>query len=495
MDDLSVLNNVDLTSLNVSDASIHDIAFDNNDDIESLTFDNATNLAYTGTATADTGSALDVTNNADLASLTVSLNSLDDLDVDVNPALATLDFSGVTAIGTGANVSITGNDLDAASITETAAATATTAATGSIDDGSSGMSTLASLMAALTAQTAAVANIDFDSAQTITAAAGEVNNGNDVNLTDGGANITLLNVYTKAAGTAAGTGAVTEGTQTTAVGVTHNANDADLIINLNGVTIDFGDTVAANATNLTTVLAQANVDAALAAGATLTAKRGYKNTASVALTTLTAGATALLGERYNTVAEVTAASTDTAGAYGLGKADAYTLTIGSESVTATFSTDAAATPAAIVDAWDTAWPATSNVTLSQTGGPAGLSFDVNAVSSILDSSSYGLAISISVTDSTTASSMTSGALDYTIGSTRATNDNSTTDTGILLQFTSTAAGATNNTITTITAGTGNGAVLDILTAGESPVDGSTGVDGVAGSAGSTGVSADLSSWL
>jgi hypothetical protein len=31
-------------------------------------------------------------------------------------------------------------------------------------------------MAALTAQTAAVANIDFDSAQTITAEAGEVNN-------------------------------------------------------------------------------------------------------------------------------------------------------------------------------------------------------------------------------------------------------------------------------------------------------------------------------
>ena len=158
-------------------------------------------------ATADTGTALDVTNNADLSSLTVSLNSLDDLDVDVNAALATLDFSGVTAIGAGANVSITGNDLDAASITETD----NSANTGSIDDGSSGMSTLTGLMAALTAQTAAVANIDFDSAQTITAEAGEVNNGNDVNLTDGGGNITLLNVYTKGAGSAAGsTTAVTE---------------------------------------------------------------------------------------------------------------------------------------------------------------------------------------------------------------------------------------------------------------------------------------------
>ena len=199
MDDLSVTGNVDLTSLDVSDASIHDIAFDNNDDIESLTFDNATNLAYTGTATADTGSALDVTNNADVSSLTVSLNSMDDLDVDVNAALATLDFSGVTAIGAGANVSITGNALDAASITETD----NSANTGSIDDGSSGMDTLTGLMSALTAQTAAVANIDFDSAQTITAEAGEVNNGNDVSLGDNGD--TLLNVYTKAAGSASAT--------------------------------------------------------------------------------------------------------------------------------------------------------------------------------------------------------------------------------------------------------------------------------------------------
>ena len=37
-----------------------------------------------------------------------------------------------------------------------------------------------SMTAALTAQTAAVASIRFDSAETITAEAGEVNNGNDV---------------------------------------------------------------------------------------------------------------------------------------------------------------------------------------------------------------------------------------------------------------------------------------------------------------------------
>ena len=294
----------------------------------------------------------------------------------------------------------------------------------------------------------------------------------------------------------AGSGAVTEGTQTTAVGVTHNSNDADLIIALNGVTIDMGDTTANNATNVTTVLAQANVDAALAAGAVLTAKRGYNSSSNVSLTTLVAGATALAGERYRTTAAVTAASTSTGNVYGLGKADEYTLTIGSESVTVSFASDAAATAVAIVDAWDAAWPKDSVVTLSQTGTlNANTTFDVNAVATALDSSAYDLAISISVTDSTTASSITSAALEYTIGGSNSTADNSTDDAGIIVQFTSTAPGATNNSIVSIAAGAGNGAVLDVLTAAEAPTDGSTGVDGVAGAAGTTGVSVNHVGWI
>ena len=244
------------------------------------------------------------------------------------------------------------------------------------------------------------------------------------------------------------------------------------------------------ATDLAAVQASAGIDAALAAGAVVTALRGYNSTASVSLTTLTAGATGLAGERYTTAAAVTAASTDTGDVYGLGNNDAFTLTVGDDSVTATFANDDVAV-ASIVDAWDANWPADSVVTLSQTGD---LTFDINAVSSILDSSSYDLGISITVTDSTTASTQTSAALEYTIGSTRATNDNSTVDQGFLMQFTSTAAGATNNSIVTLASGTGMDATIDILTAGESPEDGETGVDGVV-TASATGVSTDLSSWL
>ena len=135
------------------------------------------------------------------------------------------------------------------------------------------MSTLTGLMAALTAQTAAVANIDFDSAQTITAEAGEVNNGNDVNLTDGGGNITLLNVYTKAAGQDAdSTTAVTE---VQAFGMVATNNET-IKFTLNGVSVDFGAMSGDKDADIATILASAAADTA-AAVATVNATRGYNN--------------------------------------------------------------------------------------------------------------------------------------------------------------------------------------------------------------------------
>ena len=488
MDDLSVLNNVDLTSLNVSDATIQDIAFDNNDDIESLTFDNATNLAYTGTATADTGSALDVTNNADVASLTVSLNSLDDLDVDVNAALATLDFSGVTAIGTAANVSITGNNLDAASITETD----NSANTGSIDDGSSGMSTLTGLIAALSAQTAAVANIDFDSAQTITAEAGEVNNGNDVNLGDNGLD-TLLNVYTKGAGSAAGsdTAAVTA---VEAFGVVA-ANTNTLNFTLNGVTVTFPTMTGDKDADIAAILASAGVDTAAAAGATVNAVRGFNNSSSVTLSVLSSTVTnqnLLHGERYTTSAAVAAATTDTGNVYGIGRADEWTLTIGSESVTASLSADsslASDLAKALVDAWPTT---STNYSLSKGATDAVIS--IVSSDTAMGPETYNQAVSLSLSAQSTITSATSAAVDYIIGSTRATNDNSTTDAGFIVTFTSQAAGATANTIVSLANGNGS-ATETALTATSAPDTVKTAADGTTGAAAATGITADLSGWL
>ena len=483
MDDLSVTGNVDLTSLDVSDASIHDIAFDNNDDIESLTFDNATNLAYTGTATADTGSALDVTNNADVSSLTVSLNSMDDLDVDVNASLATLDFSGVTAIGAGANVSITGNALDAASITETD----NSANTGSIDDGSSGMSTLTGLMAALTAQTAAVANIDFDSAQTITAEAGEVNNGNDVSLGDNGD--TLLNVYTKGAGTASAT--TTAVTEVQAFGMVATNNET-IKFTLNGVSVDFGAMSGDKDADIATILASAAADTAAAAGATVNATRGYNNSSTVTMSVITAGySAALYGERYTTSAALAAASTNTGGVYGIGTGDEWTLTIGSESLTVSLSADsvlASVLAKAFVDNWPVA---TSNYALSK--GNANAVISIASSNTAQGAETYNQAITLELTAQSTATTETSAALDYIIGATRATNDNATVDAGILVTFTSLATGADDNTIVTLV---DNGSTADDvkLSSTTAPDTVFAGVNGTT-TAASSGVTADLSGWL
>ena len=342
MDVLDIATSDDLTSLDVSDATIGDIIINDNDAITSITLDNATNLAYTGTATALTGlTQLDVTGNADLESLTVSLGSLDDIDIDVNASLSTLDFSGVTTIGAGANVSISGNDLDAESITETDASETE----GSIDDGTSGMSTLTGLMTALTAQTAAVANIRFDSAQTITEEAGEVNNGGDVNYGDADDDA-LLDIYVKAAGSA-GSDEVAANTYTAVVGV---SGAGVLELSINGVDHALGTMVAnTHADNVAAVLASAGIDTALGVDAIVSAKRGYNSSSSVTISLLTEGTSGLYGERYNTAADVSAATTDTSGvAHGIGVADEFTLTVGDDSVTATFAAEIT-TPASIID--------------------------------------------------------------------------------------------------------------------------------------------------
>ena len=488
MDVLDIATSDDLTTLDVSDATIGDIIINDNDAITSITLDNATNLAYTGTATALTGTQLDVTGNADLESLTVSLGSLDDIDIDVNASLSTLDFSGVTTIGAGANVSITGNDLDAESITETDASETE----GSIDDGTSGMSTLTGLMAALTAQTAAVATIRFDSAQTITEEAGEVNNGGDVNYGD--ADDDLLDIYVKAAGSA-GSDEVAANTYTAVVGV---SGAGVLELSINGVDHALGTMVAnTHADNVATVLASAGIDTALGADAVVSAKRGYNSSSSVTISLLTAGYSGLYGERYNTAAAVSAATTDTSGVYGIGVADEFTLTVGDTSVTATFAAEIT-TPASIIDYWDTNWPADSMVTLSQLGasGADQLGVDIVAVASALDSSAYDLDVSVTITDSTTGSTMTGAAIDYIIGATRGDTDNKTADSGILVTIASTQAGATNNTIVSaIAAGGNNAATLDILTAGEAQSDWVAASDTVAAVASASGVTTDLSSWL
>ena len=164
MDDLTITGSDKLETLTVSDASMKNITLTDNDDIDSIVLDHTVNLAYTGSATAATATTLSVTDSADVESLTYSGASVSTLTVTGNTVLGAIDFSGLETVGASANVTISGNDLNAASVT------ATSASAGSYDSGTSGMDTLETYLDLVTAQTAATADVQFDSASTVTEA-------------------------------------------------------------------------------------------------------------------------------------------------------------------------------------------------------------------------------------------------------------------------------------------------------------------------------------
>ena len=121
--------------------------------------------------------------------------------------------------------------------------------------------------------------------------------------------------------------------------------------------------------------------------------------------------------------------------------------------------------------------------------------DITANASSLDSASYNLAVSVSVTDSTTASSVTSDAVDYIIGATRLTTDNNTLSNGFLVTFTSTAEGATNNTIVTLADNGSTADVTELTDLEEGTTDMDTGEDAGADTAADDGITIDRSGWL
>ena len=242
------------------------------------------------------------------------------------------------------------------------------------------------------------------------------------------------------------------------------------------------------------IIASAGADTAAAAGATVSAVRGYNNSSSITMSVITAGySAALYGERYTTQAALAAATTDTGGVYGIGQGDEFTLTIGSESVTASLSADsvlASDLAKALVDAWPTAG---TNYALSKGITNTAHIISIASSNTAQGAETYNKAITLELTAQSTATTETSAALDYIIGATRATNDNATVDAGILVTFTSLAEGADDNTIVTLVDG-GSTADDVKLSATSAPDTVFAGVNGTT-TAASSGVTADLSGWL
>jgi hypothetical protein len=204
----------------------------------------------------------------------------------------------------------------------------------------------------------------------------------------------------------------------------------------------------------------ANKDLASAAGVLLDAKVGGFSTGKVSLIDYPAGVQATSGERY-TSAAVSSAATDTGVIFTTGREDTFTLTVGSNSVTASLSGYAIAGTAladieeAIVAAWAAKYGSAGTASLSAI---ATISDDGDGILEIDmlqdDSGGYNQAISFSVSDGSTTTAgqgtRTSGNIGYVIGQTIATNDNvsdgASTTKDLIITLTSKNTGTAQNAV-------------------------------------------------
>jgi len=166
---ISVANNSDLTTLDVSAVNTDKLVVDGNSDLETLTVDFtvAAGLADTQEGT------ITVNNNESMTDLTISTDNVDNLTITNNADLETIDLSGMTAIGaTGtAKVIIKANDLNAekSDDLDDGDTDADDGKTG--DEGSfttaSGMDTASAYLTAVAADADSEAEVYFDSIDSV----------------------------------------------------------------------------------------------------------------------------------------------------------------------------------------------------------------------------------------------------------------------------------------------------------------------------------------
>jgi len=113
---VNVSNAADLISY-THDGASHDVTFDNNDEITSVTFDHTTTLNSGTKGAAATKGSLSIQGNASLTSVSApALDDISSLTIKSNPELDTVSFPVLNSVGTLAtggvtNVDISSNDL------------------------------------------------------------------------------------------------------------------------------------------------------------------------------------------------------------------------------------------------------------------------------------------------------------------------------------------------------------------------------------------------
>jgi hypothetical protein len=198
------------------------------------------------------------------------------------------------------------------------------------------------------------------------------------------------------------------------------------------------------------------------------AKRGANSTAAMTLRDVIEGTTtSVLGERYTTAAAVTAANTATN--YGMGSDDYITVTVGSNSVTAT-GASATSLASAVYTAWAAKYHSSGTASAAAvatmtsptigSGASQALAWTMNQE----DSGGYGKTISASVTAGTTTATSAAN-IDYTIGASNLTSNNTTVDDGVstILTLTANAADTAVPTVTTAVSAAASMAAIALST--------------------------------
>jgi hypothetical protein len=243
------------------------------------------------------------------------------------------------------------------------------------------------------------------------------------------------------AGTAAGTLQVT----------TNGVNIFDTALTGNGTAL----AISGNQDlDIAAIKSSINLSRATSAGVTLDAKRGANSTAAMTLREHGDGAAgAVIGERYTSATAAAAGTTTTN--YGMGTDDYITITIGSNSVTAT-AASATALGAAVYVAWAAKYhgsgTASAAAIATMTSPAYGAEAMLQAVAWTMnqeDSGGYGKAISASVTAGTVTATSAAN-IDWTIGASNLTSNNTTVDDAVstILTLTANAADTAVPTVTT-----------------------------------------------
>ena len=453
---ITVSNNGDLTTLDLTDSSAVSVEIDDNDNLETAAI-KTTMIAGT-TAAAVLNGSVKVTDNDDLTTLEIWSSSLNTLTITGNSDLATITADKIIAKGVtaGGTVTIQNNAFEASVAQVLTAATATADSTGKFTT-SSGMGTLAAYLKLVAADVKATASVYFDTVQSTT----DSTTLETIATTTGqdAANIVLVTVPASGSVTTPGANALVPEQRawsipaTAGIGLNLTIDSVEVLHNGSGYgTVTTTGNLAIDLTSIKSALATSR---ATTLGTTLNVRaEGDAQMPTIEFLASVTSATGGNGENYtNTQVAAIGAGTNNS---LLTSWDVFTITIDELSATASISTASAtgATAAdaiseALANAWDAKYGTTHGVskTMSLFDTTTGTNNKIDVVTkegSVTGSRGFGQSVAIAWTTKATSAQVsgvsagtvtTTSIMDWKIGATEASSDNAGTAAALVMTLT------------------------------------------------------------